>query len=138
SSGALSRTRGLMIEAVRDCMVTDFEDLIDTFSLPDPDDRHVLAAAVKAQADAIVTFNLRHFPSAALADHSLSAISPDSLVLGLLDESPDAVVTTVVRQAAALRKPARTIDELLEILSANGLTKSVARLQASREIRDVH
>src|SRR5690606_30445919 len=40
SSGALSRTRGLMIEAVRDCMVTDFEDLIDTFSLPDPDDRH--------------------------------------------------------------------------------------------------
>ena len=60
------RVRGLMNRHVEDCLVTGYEDLIDGLTLPDPDDRHVLAAAIKAGADVIVTFNLRDFPAAEL------------------------------------------------------------------------
>ena len=48
SAERLTRTRNLMNEAVRDCLVTGYEDLIASLSLPDPDDRHVLAAAIRA------------------------------------------------------------------------------------------
>ena len=59
---SLERTRELMTQAVPDCMVTNFEGLIDALVLPDVDDRHVLAAAIRAGAQAIVTFNLADFP----------------------------------------------------------------------------
>ncbi|WHT18091.1 PIN domain-containing protein [Crossiella sp. CA-258035] len=60
---ALTRTRRLMVCAVRDCLVTNYEPLEAALELPDPDDRHVLAAAIKARAQVIVTNNLRDFPS---------------------------------------------------------------------------
>lgn len=59
---ALGRTRRLMKSAVRDCLVKGYEPLIDILELPDKDDRHVLAAAVRAKAQVIVTFNLKDFP----------------------------------------------------------------------------
>src|SRR5262245_7754897 len=59
---ALDRTRRLMCEAVPDCLVTGFEHLEEGLDLPDPDDRHVLAAAIRGNAQAIVTLNLRDFP----------------------------------------------------------------------------
>ena len=59
---ALRRTRELIIAAVPDSVVGDFAALIPGIDLPDPDDRHVLAAAVRAGAQAIVTFNLKDFP----------------------------------------------------------------------------
>lgn len=62
----LARTRELMNKAVRDCLVTGYEPLIDALELPDPDDRHVLAAAIKARAQVIVTNNLKDFPPRAL------------------------------------------------------------------------
>ena len=62
----LARTKTLMNLALADANVTDHERLIDSFELPDPNDRHVLAAAVRIGAQAIVTFNLDHFPASAL------------------------------------------------------------------------
>jgi predicted nucleic acid-binding protein len=64
---ALERTRDLMNRAVRDCLVTGYEPLIQSIALPDADDRHVLAAAIVGRCDMIVTQNLKHFPEAALA-----------------------------------------------------------------------
>src|ERR1700730_14274697 len=57
------RTRNLMNEHVRDCLVTGYEDLIPSIDCPDPNDRRVIAAAIKAKCAAIITFNLDHFPS---------------------------------------------------------------------------
>ena len=54
----LVRTRSLMDGAVRDGLVTGYEDLVDSLTLPDEDDRHVLAAAIRAGAGLILTFNL--------------------------------------------------------------------------------
>jgi hypothetical protein len=72
----LERTRDLMNQAVPDCIVTGYEELIDTLSLPDPDDRHVLAAALHGGAEAIVTYNLADFPDSELADKRCSRPAP--------------------------------------------------------------
>jgi predicted nucleic acid-binding protein len=58
--------RDLMNRAVRDCLVTGYESLVESLHLPDPDDRHVLAAAIKSSAQVIVTTNLKDFPEAEL------------------------------------------------------------------------
>lgn len=55
TSEKLDRTRKLMNKAVRDCLVIGHEELIDSLALPDPDDRHVLAAAIRVGAEVIVT-----------------------------------------------------------------------------------
>ncbi|MEY9840702.1 PIN domain-containing protein, partial [Streptacidiphilus sp. EB103A] len=62
--------RERMNAAIRDCLITGHEPLIEGLKLPDPDDRHVLAAAIKAGAQVIVTSNLKDFPSAYLAVRS--------------------------------------------------------------------
>src|SRR5574342_716599 len=67
------RLRQLMNAAVRDCLVTEYEILIDTIDLPDKDDRHVVAAAISAGAQLIITWNLRDFPSDRLAAYGLQA-----------------------------------------------------------------
>ena len=73
--------RDLMNKAVRDCLVTGYEPLIESLRLPDPDDRHVLAAAIKSSAQVIVTTNLKHFPEAELRHWNVEAKSPDDFVL---------------------------------------------------------
>jgi predicted nucleic acid-binding protein len=67
SDAALARTRALMCEAVPDCLVTGHEHLVEGLDLPDSDDRHVLAAGIRANAQALVTFNLKDFPDHVLA-----------------------------------------------------------------------
>jgi hypothetical protein len=125
----LARTRSLMNEAVRDCLVTDYEDLIPSLNLPDPDDRHVLAAAIRAGAEVIVTYNLRDFPAEELARFGIVAAHPDDFLLDLLDRAPGAVCTAVKRQREALRNPPRTAEELLATLEGNGLSQAIARLR---------
>ncbi|MBX3216621.1 MAG: PIN domain-containing protein [Labilithrix sp.] len=85
---ALQRTRELMKKAVANCMVTGFESLIEGITLPDPDDRHVLAAAIRVGAQAIVTFNLRDFPKETLSQYEVEAQPPDDFVLDTNRASP--------------------------------------------------
>ncbi len=88
----LERTRDLMNRAVPDCLVTGYEDLIEQLTLPDPDDRHVLAAAIQGQAGVVVTTNLKHFPNKVLERHGLEAQRPDEFICGLFDLDSDAVL----------------------------------------------
>jgi PIN domain len=69
----LTRLRVLMNQSIPDSLITDFEYLIPTLELPDLDDRHVLAAAIVAEAKTIVTFNLKDFPAPILAKYGISA-----------------------------------------------------------------
>lgn len=125
----LQRTRELMNAAVRDCLVEGFEHLIPNLTLPDADDRHVLAAAIHGGAQAIITFNLSDFPRNALEPHGIVALHPDNFLMQLFDKDENAVCTAVSRQRASLRNPPQTIEQLLETLERQGLQKTVARFK---------
>lgn len=84
----LDRTSGLMDEAIPDACITGYEELIEGLSLPDIDDRHVLAAAIRCSACVIVTFNQKDFPVAALAPFGIEAQHPDEFVDNLFDLDP--------------------------------------------------
>ncbi|MFC5483211.1 hypothetical protein [Microvirga aerilata] len=69
-----------MNQAVLDCLVEDYEELIEGLQLPDPDDRHVLAAAIASASDAIVTFNLKDFPVGTLHKYNIELQHPDDFL----------------------------------------------------------
>lgn len=83
-----------------------------------PDDRHVLAAAVAGDAQAIVTLNLKHFPEEACAPFAIESLHPDQFLLDLYGLDPEAVTEAVQRQAAVLQRPPITYDQLLDLLAA--------------------
>ena len=129
SAEQLERTRHLMDRAVPDCLVTDYEDLIISLELPDPDDRHVLAAATRCQAGVIVTFNLDDFPGNILNQYGIEAQHPDEFIGHLLDLDPGAVCNAARQQRQALRYPSKSSREFLDTLLRQGLAGTVARLE---------
>lgn len=101
-----------MRRAFPEATVRGYEALIA--AMPNQEkDRHVTAAAVKAGAQVIVTQNLRDF--AHLPD-GLEARSPDDFLEGLFELDPDGVLELLEAQAAALQRPARTLEEILAAL----------------------
>lgn len=102
--------------AENDALVSGYEALIPTLT-NDPKDRHVLAAAIHAHAEAIVTFNLKDFPIDALAPYSIVAEHPDVFLCRLHRENPDVLVAIVREQAAGLRNPPLTVDDVLNTLA---------------------
>jgi hypothetical protein len=130
----LEGTRDLMNTNVRDCLVTDYEDLIEAIPLTDLDDRHVLAAAIRSHANVIVTFNLRDFPEDLLQRYGIEAQHPDDFITHLLDLDPAAVYRAVKRQREALKAPPRTAEELLETFEKQGLVQTVAHLRTAIDL----
>ncbi len=129
----LARTRTLMDQVDPESLVTGYEGLVPSLSLPDPDDRHVLAAAIAAKASVIVTLNLTHFPKAALMPYHVRPVHPDAFLTSLLRREPEAFTEGLRRHRASLRRPARTGREYLEALARSGLPK-LAGLLRDREI----
>ena len=97
--------------------------------LPDADDRHVLAAAIRAVHRRSCTFNLKDFPAERLASYNIEAKHPDDFVIDTIDLSPGAVAKVIAEQAGALKNPPRSIPELLDTLRDQGLVRSVAKLR---------
>ena len=105
------------------------EYLIPSISLPDPDDRHVVAAAIHCGASLIVTFNLKDFPQATLQPYHLAAQHPDDFIVDLLDLHTAAVLQAVASHRRSLKKPPKAADQYLDTLLAQGLTQSVAAMR---------
>jgi predicted nucleic acid-binding protein len=126
----LQRTRKLMDAAVLDCIVEGYEDLIPGLSLPDPGDRHVLAAAIRARANMIVTRNLRHFPKAVLEPYRIEAQHPDAFVCYLIHLAPQTVCEAVRSHRQHLKKPPKNVEEYLETLTRQSLAETVTVLRS--------
>lgn len=102
-----------------ECAVDGYEPLTDMMRC-DEKDRHVLAAAVWGSVDQIVTFNLKDFPPEATSPHGIEVVSPDDFLLNVLDMFPKIVVEVINEQAADLKKPPMSVDEVIAALSKCG------------------
>ena len=125
----LTRIRALMEAYVEDATVSGYEPLIGGLTLPDPDDRHVLAAAIHGGANVIVTSNQRDFPAAVLAPYKIAVISPDAFILRLLEADPNLVFAGFEADRADLVNPPLTREQYFAALEHCGLIETAATLR---------
>jgi hypothetical protein len=125
----LAYTRNKINEVVLDCLVTGYEPLIDGFTLPDPNDRHVLAAAVRTQAQIIVTYNLKDFPSNVLTTYDIEAQHPDAFLRHQIDLFPPRFLSSVKTVRNRLKNPSKTVEEYLDILVSQNLPQTASFLK---------
>lgn len=130
----LDRTSDLMNRAIPNACVTGYENLIEGLSLPDVNDRHVLAAAIRCNASVIVTFNQKDFPARKLDPFGIEAQHPDEFIDNLFDLDPAAVIASAQRQRQQLKMPPMNIDTYLDLLLRQGLVQSVKALTEYRAI----
>ncbi len=112
-----------------DSVVRGFERLIPNLTLPDPNDRHVLAVAIHSHADVIVTANLRDFPPAMLAPYGMVAVVPDTFANYLLDLDEDEVLSALAKMRERLKAPPMTPQEFVESIARAGLPATASRLR---------
>ena len=127
----VARTLALVNQSVEDCLISGYEEVIPTLQLPDPDDRHVLDAAIVGQADLIITLNLGDFPPEQLEPFGIEAQHPDTFVAHLIGLDQEVVCATIRRMRERYKNPPMTAAEYLESLEKKGLTRSAGLLRAS-------
>lgn len=127
----LQRIKLLMNLAVPDSLIprSKYHALISSLKLPDPGDRHVLAAAIASGAELIITFNTKDFPKAVLEKYHLSAKTPDNFVSDLLDLDEYRVRECIYLQQSRLKNPPITLEEMLAKLETCGLKNAARRLK---------
>jgi predicted nucleic acid-binding protein len=125
----LQRTIQEMKKAFPDACVEKYELLISSLQLPDEDDRHVLAAAIRCKADVIVTFNLKDFPSKDLGTFDIKAQHPDVFISNLIDLNPEKSVAAFKKQVSFLKNPPKSNEEVLGSLKKCGLEMASAKLK---------
>ncbi|AFY72142.1 hypothetical protein Pse7367_3926 (plasmid) [Thalassoporum mexicanum PCC 7367] len=131
----LEKTRQLMNNKVRDCLVFDYEPIIPTLNLPDPNDRHVLAAAIAGDCNVIVTKNLKDFPAQLLAQYGIRAEHPDSFLCEhlALETALFCQCTKKIR-TEYYQNPPYSVSEYLAILKKQGLIQLVSALERLTEL----
>jgi len=122
--------RDLMHDACPDWEVPEegWKLIEPCLSLPDLNDRHVLAAAVAGHADSIVTINIKHFPSSILDPLGITALHPDEFLLQQLQLEPLVVLPAFKAMRARLKKPAFTPEKFVDAMERNGLVQTAAFL----------
>jgi hypothetical protein len=126
----VARTLALVNQSVEDCLIGGYEEVIPTLQLPDPDDRHVLAAAIVGQAGVIITLNLEDFPSESLEPFGIEAQHPDMFVAHLIGLNQELVCAAIRRMREGYRNPPMTAAEYLDSLEKKGLSRTVGLLRA--------
>jgi PIN domain len=125
----LERTRDLMKQAVPSADVTGYRQHIPAIALPDPGDRHVVAAGIAGGASVIVTWNLKDFPTTALSRHGLTTQSPDAFACDLYAGDPTLVVASVKNARANLRRSKPSAAQYLQTLGQRNLAGFAAALR---------
>ena len=118
-----------MNAAVPGALVGGYETLVEALKLPDPDDRHVLAAAITAGAVVIVTSNLNDFPAETLQPFGIEAKTPDDFVLDQISLDEGSVRDCVHQIARGRTRPPKTYEAVLNTLERAGLVGSATALR---------
>jgi predicted nucleic acid-binding protein len=126
---ALDRRRAAMDAALPDASVSGYAPFIEVLTLPDPDDRHVLAVAVRAKAQVIVTFNERDFPAETLAGFDVVAQHPDVFLRHLVDLQPALVRARIEQMLQRWRLPPNTPETFIDALERAGLPDTASALR---------
>jgi predicted nucleic acid-binding protein len=116
--------------AFPDAMVLNYESLIDGLTLPDEKDCHVLAAAIKTNANLIVTNNLKHFPTDYLAMFGLSARNADDFLTDTIDLNPEKAVEAFRKLVSIKKNPPLDEYEVLQRYRNIGLKETADFLHA--------
>lgn len=125
---SFAKTREAMDRAVPDCLASGYEALIPAIVLPDPNDRHVVAAAIQASASCIVTFNLDDFPDDALAPFGLHARHPDDFLLDVQGIDPVAFTQAVMTDFKHYVAPPLDFSAYAGSLAKAGVPKIAAQI----------
>ncbi|AKJ69402.1 hypothetical protein PATSB16_37100 [Pandoraea thiooxydans] len=134
--GKLEFRRNCMREAVPDWEVPEvaWAPLVASYELPDPNDRHVLAAAVAGHVDCIVTENLRDFPSTTVDAYGIEVVSPDRFIINQWDLDPLATMTAFKRMRARWKSPRATPENFARALEHGGLPATAQRIRDAAEL----
>ncbi len=125
----LEKVRDLMDKHIKDAKIYGYELLINNLVLPDENDRHVLAAAIKINADAIITFNTKDFPSEILSQYAIEVIHPDDFIFSQLELNLALCLKAIKEQRLTLKNPPKNPDEFLLILQKQCLQQTVSKLE---------
>ncbi len=124
--------RELMDRAIPDCLVIGYEPRIEALTLPDPNDRHVLAAAIECGAETLVTWNRRDFPELVLQSLGMRQQDPDEFLVELYEAAPGLVMHAVREHRAVLQRPAYLPEAYLQRLRNEQLIRFAERLQTGQ------
>jgi len=108
--------------------------VVASLQMPDPDDAHVLAAAIAGHADCIVTVNMRHFPDAVVAPYGIEVVDPEKFIINQWDLDQLAAVAAFKRMRARWKKPQATPEDFAHALERGGLPATAMRLREAREL----
>jgi hypothetical protein len=125
----LLAAQAAMNDAFPDANITQYEALITSLSLPDENDRHILAAAIKDKVDVIVTFNIKDFPVAIVRQFDIEIQHPDYFVSNLIQLDALKALEAFENQVRNLKNPPKNAQEVLATLSNAGLIQSASKLK---------
>jgi hypothetical protein len=125
----LQITRRLMTDAVPTAVVSGYEEHIPNVILPDPHDRHVVAAGIAAKATLILTWNLRHFPENKLKKFGLRKMNPDEFLSELFDKAPELMIGSLANARRNLSKTRVSASDFISIVENQKLAQLAKRLQ---------
>ncbi|MGK6309821.1 PIN domain-containing protein [Variovorax sp. DT-64] len=117
-----------MCEAIPDCMVLGYEKFIDSLDMPDPDDRHVLAAAIVGHADAIVTNNVKDFPVGLLDQHCIEVQTPDVFIVNQITLHQPMALAALRQMRLRWNNPKHTPESLIELFEKRGMPLTAVHL----------
>jgi predicted nucleic acid-binding protein len=123
----------LIRQSFSDCIVHGYNSIQVAFELPDPEDLHVIQAAIKSRAQQIITYNLDDFPNEHLESLDLEAVHPDILLESVFDLYPGPCNRVILNWLGRNSRPPQNMHEFRFALINHRLTKATAKTSEWRE-----
>ncbi len=134
--GRLGTRRDCMREVIPDWDIpeTSWSSLVNSLNLPDPDDRHVLAAAICGHADCIVTKNLEDFPLNITSLYGIEIIDPDQFIINQWSLECIPVMSAFKEMRARRKRPTESVEMFAQAFEKNGLIATAQKIREAQEL----